>query len=118
MDKILIGERIRKIREDIFQESREVFSSKCGLSAKHLGQIERGEYGASLSALDKLRHATGTSIDYILYGNEKNAFPMKEALNSIIEKSTDAQIEMYYKCICAIKDYSQENKSKKKSKKT
>ena len=45
-DNIIIGERIRKIREDL-KMSREKFSEMIDISDVFLGQIERGERSLS-----------------------------------------------------------------------
>lgn len=36
LDKIAIGARIRKIREEIFEESREKFGKRCDLTERHV----------------------------------------------------------------------------------
>ena len=72
LDKILIGNRIRKVREQLFKESRAIFSERCNLTERHIGQIERGDFLISLQALDKIVSATGLSLDYILYGKDEN----------------------------------------------
>lgn len=48
LDKILIGDRIRKIRADTFDESRKDFAKRCDLTERHIAQIERGEFLVSL----------------------------------------------------------------------
>lgn len=68
LDKVVIGTRIRKIREEIFEETRENFGKRCNLTERHIGQIERGDFYISLKALDKIVSATGIDVDYILYG--------------------------------------------------
>lgn len=72
LDKIVIGARIRKIREEIFEESRDKFGKRCDLTERHIGQIERGDFLISLNSLDCISSATGISIDYILYGKGEN----------------------------------------------
>lgn len=44
LDKIAIGARIRKIREEIFEESRANFGKRCNLTERHVGQLERGDF--------------------------------------------------------------------------
>ena len=44
LDKVIIGSRIKKIREDIFEESRNQFGKRCNLTERHIGQIERGDF--------------------------------------------------------------------------
>lgn len=53
---------------------------------------------------------TGVDTDYILYGNMKNKkLNVKENLQTIINTSSKAELEMYYKCICTIKSYMNKN---------
>lgn len=106
LDKVLIGARIRKIREELLDESRSEFGKRCDLTERHVGQIERGDFLVSLSTLDKISSATGVDTDYILYGKgENNRLKIKETLDNIIKKSDKDELKMYYKCITTIKTY-------------
>ena len=71
IDNVLVGERIRKLREQ-FNMSREKFSEIIDISEVFLGQIERGERSLSLKTLSKIVAYTGSSSDYILFGDLKN----------------------------------------------
>lgn len=106
LDKIVIGARIRKIREEIFEESREQFGKRCDLTERHIGQIERGDFLISLNSLDNIVSATGIDADYILYGKGENSkLQVRENLIDIIDKSDKEELKMYYKCIATIKSY-------------
>lgn len=106
LDKILIGSRIRKIREEVFEESRNKFGNRYNLTERHIGQIERGDFLLSLSALDNIAVATGVSLDDIVYGKcENDKFKIKNALNTIIDRSDERELEMYYGFINTIKNY-------------
>lgn len=52
-EDIIIGDRIRKIREDL-KMSRETFSEKIDISDFFLGKIERGERSLSNTTLVKM----------------------------------------------------------------
>lgn len=106
LDKILIGVRVRKIREEMFEESRDKFARRCDLTERHIGQIERGDFLASLYTLDKIAFSTGVGMDYLLYGKgENNKLQIRENLYSIIDNSDKEELKMYYKCICNIRCY-------------
>lgn len=106
LDKILIGSRIRKIREEILEESRSKFAERCNLTYRHIAQIERGEFLFSLPTLDKIASATGVPTDYILYGKgENDKIKIKSALNTFIDRADKDELEMYYNCIATIKTY-------------
>lgn len=106
LDKILIGDRIRKIRADTFDESRKDFAKRCDLTERHIAQIERGEFLVSLPTLDKIATATGTDTDYILYGKGKNnKLKVTEHLYTLIDRADTDELKMYYKCLTTIKNY-------------
>ena len=64
-----VGERIKQIRENL-NMNREKFSEMIDISSVFLGQIERGERSLSIKTLSKIVKFTGTSTDYILFGND------------------------------------------------
>ena len=106
LDKVLIGERIRKIREETFNESRKLFAIRCDLTERCIGQIERGDFLLSLKTLNKIAIATGINTDYILYGNSSDdKSNLKYALHTIIDRFDKKQLDMYYKCITTIINY-------------
>lgn len=106
LDKIAIGARIRKIREEIFEESRDKFGKRCDLTERHIGQIERGDFLIGLNSLDKISAATGIDTDYILYGKGKNSkLQVRDNLYNIIDKSDKEELKMYYTCISSMKNY-------------
>lgn len=106
LDKILIGERIRKIRVEYFNESREAFAKRCNLTTRCVGQVERGEFLFSISTLDKIASATGIDTDYILYGKKDNdTLTIKRAVLNIINKADSNKLGMLYRCIATIDGY-------------
>lgn len=106
LDKVLIGSRIRKIREDLFCESRAAFAKRCNLTERHIGQLERGEFLIGLLSLDNITTATGVDTDFILYGKgENDRLKIKQNLISFIDKADKDELQMYYKCITTIRTY-------------
>lgn len=106
LDKVLIGERVRKIREELLGESRSSFAKRCNLTERHVGQIERGEFLISLPTLDNIASATGVDTDFILYGKgNNNKLKMKETLATLIDRADKDELQMYYRCITTIKTY-------------
>ena len=127
LDKILIGTRVRKVREELLGETREDFAKRCNLAPRYIGQIERGEFLFSLPVLDQIASATGVETDYILYGKgASKKLTIKKTLNNMIEKADTNELVMYYKCLTTIKGYvngeikketrQQKNKEKNKEK--
>ena len=107
LDKIMIGERIRSIRELEFEkEVRAVFAERCGLTESHIGQIERGEILISLSALDKIVCSTGTKAQYILYGKKDDRISMaRRNIDTLLDLCTPEELTYFLKCISAFKNY-------------
>ena len=96
-DNVLVGERIRAIREN-FHMSREKFSEMIDVSEVFLGQIERGERSLSIKTLCRIVSFTGNSTDYILFGNiEENSIIQK--INRILSRCSNDIIEYFYKII-------------------
>ena len=106
LDKIAIGARIRKIREEIFEESRDKFGKRCDLTERHIGQIERGDFLIGLNSLDKISAATGIDTDYILYGKSENKhLNVRKTIDNFLDKSSKEELKMYYTCISSMKNY-------------
>ena len=104
IDKIYIGTRIRKIREEVFKETREDFGSRCGLTERYIGQVERGDFLLKLNSLDKIASATGVDVDYLLYGKNKDENSLiKQNIYNIIDKSSKAELSFYYKFLCDLR---------------
>ena len=96
-DNIIIGERIRKIREEL-KMSREKFSEMIDISDVFLGQIERGERSLSTKTLVKIVKFTGISADYILFGDNSSNNTISK-INRILNKCSDDVIDYIYKLI-------------------
>ena len=96
-DNIEVGERIRKIRENL-KMTREQFSEMIDISDVFLGQIERGERSLSLKTLTKIVHYTGSSTDYILFGEESNNTTICK-INKILSKCSDNTLDYIYNLI-------------------
>ena len=93
-DNIIIGERIRKIREEL-KMSREKFSEMIDISDVFLGQIERGERSLSTKTLVKVVKFTGISADFILFGNDSSNNTISK-INRILNKCSDSVLDYIY----------------------
>ncbi len=96
-DNMLVGERIRNIREN-FHMSREKFSEMIDVSEVFLGQIERGERSLSIKTLKKIVDYTGFSADYILFGNIEDNDDISK-INHILCKCSDDTLKYVYELI-------------------
>ena len=106
LEKLLIGNRIRLIREEFFEESRKDFAERCDLNERYIGQLERGEFLLSMSCLDKISMATGVDTDFILYGKTgKDKFKIKDNLKRIIENADKEEKKMINKKILTVRNF-------------
>ena len=96
-DSIIIGERIRKIREDL-KMNRERFSEMIDISDVFLGQIERGERSLSTKTLVKIVKFTGVSADFILFANEESNNTLAK-INRILNKCSNDFLNYIYDLI-------------------
>ena len=96
-DSIIIGERVRKIREDL-KMNRERFSEMIDISDVFLGQIERGERSLSTKTLVKIVKFTGVSADFILFGNEESNNTLAK-INRILNKCSNDFLNYIYNLI-------------------
>lgn len=105
LDKIKIGARIRRIREELYHETRQVFAERCGLSENHLGKLERGEILISIKTLNKICSASGTNPNYILYGEcENKHLNIRNTIDNFLDNSSKEELKMFFKFISIIKE--------------
>lgn len=105
LDKILIGTRIRELRERILEESREEFAKRCDFSdERYVGQLERGEFLPSLESLYKIADATGVNLNDLLIGKKNTSKSMmRENLLRVIKNSNTNELKVYNTCIMTLK---------------
>ena len=92
-----IGERIRGVRGKLHM-SREKFSEMIDISDVFLGQIERGERSLSIKTLTKIVNFTGTSSDYILFGDSKSN-KTYDKINRILNRCSEESLLFIYELI-------------------
>lgn len=85
MDRLIIGERIRSLRENQGYK-REDFADMAGISNTFLVDIENGSKGMSMYTLARIADCLHVSADYILKGEEKrDASPVVHLLENCSE---------------------------------
>lgn len=97
LNNVEIGNRIRSLREAMFM-NREKFSEMVDISEVFLGQIERGECSLSLKTLINIIDYTGSSADFILYGND-NSNSYHKKINRILKHCDENTLELIYNLI-------------------
>ncbi len=96
-DDIVIGSRIRTIRESM-SLTREQFSELIDISSSFLSQIERGEKSMSIETLMAISLKTGYSCDYILFGDLTHSTFVNKIIR-IVSNSSDEVAELMYNII-------------------
>ena len=99
-----IGKNIRAARKQL-NMSREELAEKSGLSAKFIGNIERGEKAVSLDSFVSIANALGSSADTLLGSMLANGYQVKasrlceqiEALSPNKRKKILELIEVFLK---------------------
>lgn len=106
LNPLEIGVRIRKIREEIYHESRLLFAERCGLSENHLGKLENGTILISVKALNKICTYAGADANYLLYGESKTKhLSTRRTIDNFLDNSTKRELKMYLKFISTLKSY-------------
>ena len=93
-----IGENIRAARKQL-NMSREELAEKSGLSAKFIGNIERGEKAVSLDSFISIANALGASADALLGSVLANGYVVKtsmlcERINALPPKKREKAVEL------------------------
>lgn len=70
VDYVLLGRRIRMVRESIPLRQADV-ASRMECSISFYGHIERGSRKASISTLFRISQVLEVSVDQLLFGNEE-----------------------------------------------
>lgn len=85
-----IGERIQELRKEnnITQEN---LAYKLGVTAHHLGRIEKGKKGTSVDLLMDVSEYFDISTDYLLFGRKNNSDEIKESIRSVIKQLDNIQ---------------------------
>ena len=103
-DDIMIGNRIRTIRESL-SLTREQFAELIDISSSFLSQIERGDKSMSIDTLMIISSKTGYSCDYILFGDSTHSNFVGK-INRMVSNSSDDVAELMYNVIRPLAKYS------------
>ena len=94
LDYCGIGYRVRELRTRV-KITQEDLAEAVGVSASFIGQIERGEKKPSLETVSRMAASLGTSMDYIVLGNNlrcnQQSCPLYVDLKHLIATYGDGQ---------------------------
>ena len=89
LEQIERAKRIKFIRENELHMNKTQLAKEIGISGQFLGLVEDGKGNLVYRSIKKLRHLSGHSADYILFGLDDDAInETKELLNNY----SDSQI--------------------------
>ena len=97
--KHYFGKRL-KYQRALFNISQEKLAEIIGCSTQYIYQIESGRCKPSIDTLLSISEYFGTSIDYLLKGNDNNT---NDVLDSILKDFTPLQRESLANTIMLIK---------------
>lgn len=86
MDRILVGEKIRECRNARNLTQQEL-AEKVGITARYLGDIERGSKVPKLETFIKILNGLNASVDYVLMDVLNSTYKVK---SSRLEKSIES----------------------------
>ena len=91
---IPIGKRIAEIRRSN-HVTQEVLANELGVSPKHISHVECGTSSLSLKNLSMFCNLFHCSLDYIIFGNNKNDVLSKlpPEITQLLSTGTDADID-------------------------
>ena len=95
LDYCAMGNRVRELRTKL-KLTQENLAEAVGVSASFIGHIERGEKKSSLETISRLAASLGTSMDYIVLGNnvrcDQQSCPLYVDLKHLIATYGDEQV--------------------------
>lgn len=94
-----LGRRIVALRKDAGL-TQDQLSELSGLSAKYIGQIERGEVNATAQALEQIGHALGLELHQLVdCGHEDSLEAMRADLLEYISKCSEEKLRLAYRLV-------------------
>lgn len=83
------GKRIKNIRENELHMNKTQLAKEIGVSGQFLGLVEDGKGNLVYKSIKKLRHLSGHSADYILYGLDDSII---SETKKCLEKYSESQL--------------------------
>ncbi|MCR5261965.1 MAG: helix-turn-helix domain-containing protein [Candidatus Gastranaerophilales bacterium] len=100
----LFGKRIKELRKKNGY-TQEQLSEKLGVFQKQIGNIETGTCFTTMNNLEKLSDIFDVEIkDLFDFNHLENRDTAIQKINDILAKSSDEEVQKFYKIINAIKN--------------
>lgn len=98
-----LGQRIRKARREK-NLTQERLGELCGLSAAHIGHIERGTRIPSLDTVYSVACELGVGVDYLLFDSFETGEGVFSALGATLEGKSEAKVNTFLAAVKALAD--------------
>jgi len=97
--KFKLGQMI-KVRRKNKNMSQAQLAEKVEISAKYLGEVERGEGNISIDKLERIAIALGCPLGELLDNSHKAGRPLLvNEINDIIHKATNKEVELIHRVV-------------------
>lgn len=99
---VLLGKRIREIRVKRGL-SQEKLSELCGISSRHISEMERGESNPSFQVLEQITMSLGIALPELLHFEHQNSSDqLREKLVVMIRSLDDERLRLAYRLVQAL----------------
>ncbi len=100
--KTLLGKRIRSLRR-LNDLSQEQLGEKANISAKYIGEVERGKANLTIDILEKISIALNVDLsDLFDSHHELRRGELKKAITSLIKDASDQDLQIIFRILKSI----------------
>ena len=100
--KTLVGKRIRSLRK-LNDLSQEQLGERANISAKYVGEVERGKANFTIDILEKISTALNVNLpDLFDFHHELRRGEIKNEINSMIKDASDQDLQTIFRIFKSI----------------
>ena len=100
--KTLVGKRIRSLRK-LNDLSQEQLGERANISAKYVGEVERGKANFTIDILEKISTALNANLpDLFDFHHELRRGEIKNEINSLIKDASDQDLHTIFRIFKSI----------------
>ena len=100
--KTLFGKRIRSLRR-LNDLSQEQLSEQANISAKYIGEVERGKANLTIDFLERISITLNVDLpDLFDFHHELRRGELKKAINSLIKDANDQSLQIIFRVLKSI----------------
>ena len=100
--KILLGKRLRSLRR-LNDLSQEQLGENANISAKYVGEVERGKANLTIDILERISIALNVSLpDLFDFHHELRRGELKKEINSLMKDASDQELQTIFRVLKSI----------------